>query len=241
MEIKPRSKRTRARRPPEEQCAPVADLVYTMTAGYPDGGLRVAFQTLSPVQATELVTLTRKADSREGFALSRLDDDERARWEDLVEKGSGKIGHFSEYRKAARMRAAFADLAARARRPSRRPRFEEEGSVRLPAAVFSQLEQHPRPALTIPTIGLLVFVLSMLENGQSLTPHGTIEGTGDAAKLVIDASYGLGARFGEVPRWQKRLAHLDSIGWLKVEEDRRIIRVARGPRALRAANAGRAA
>jgi hypothetical protein len=208
---------------------------------------RAEFSNLTPAQQEQFLALAEKVDAVDGlnqggFALDRLTKAEKKKFIFLLERLGGlEPGTFEKQEEEQRTLAQFAELARLATMPARRVRYEEPGSVRLPAAIYRAfINQGGRSQFRIATLGLLSYILLVLENGASAEAHTRVEGTGDDAAFVIDPQWGC-QHFGEdVADWKKRLEHLDKIGWLRVEKRGREWRAYRGRKALAAANAGKA-
>jgi hypothetical protein len=208
-------------------------------AARPPIGLRLDVDRLDEAEQHELVELQRTTFVQGGGVnLNQLSPGERRKLEALIEKAADRPGHFENVRTEAEMKEKFAVLAERSHRPPRRPRYEEEGSIRIPQQVFQHLDR-PDPAFLIGELGLLAFLQLQLENGKALVPGGRIEGAGDDAVLVIDGNLGVGARFDPEDRlnWRRDLDHLARNQWFRVERSGQEVRVSRGSRALRAAKA----
>jgi hypothetical protein len=238
--MKTLTKRQRTRPKPDDLRS-VSDHIVRLTAAAPvEGGLRIDWDRLDDNEAGELVELTRKADDRvEGFRLNRLSAKELRRWESLVEVGADAPGVFASAREEAELRAATAELAAQARRPSPRPRYEEAGAIVLPRGLTFDLLTQKGETLWIEHLGLLVWTLAALENGVALNPRGRIEGGGDDAVLVIDMSMGIGVKFHDdetMGRWLEYFAHLGTLELLRVERRGRELLVGRGRLVLEAAS-----
>jgi len=225
----------------------VSDQISRITSGYAPTGLRVDWKRLDDGEAAELVELTRKGNTPEGFRLAAaLSERELRKWEALIEKGAEAPDVFEAARKDADLRADLAQLAARAKRAPKRPRFEQRGCVVLPREIVFDWFALTAPPLEIGDLGLLVFVLGQLENGEALTPGGRIEGAGDDTTLIIDDRLGLGTKADPDARlvgtWRDALAHLGlpENGLLEVERGGGHVRVKRG-RLIREALSRRAA
>lgn len=203
----------------------VANQIVRITGANP---LRIRWDKLDDAEQRELVELTVKTDIRidgratGGFNLDQLSKGERSRWERLVEKGSIHGGYFSETRNRVALGTALADAEHEARKPKRRIRLEQEGSITLPREWCFDWFTEPNPALSISDLGLLMFVWSQLENAANLMPGGAVEGAGDDLVLVINTGLGLGEKFMDdefgMPRWKTDLDHLATNEFFEIEK-----------------------
>lgn len=86
-------------------------------------------------------------------------------------------------------------------------------------------------------VALLVLVLSQLENATALSPGARIEGNGDDARLVLDATIGpVPATLdpdGRLSGWLADVKHLAATHLLTFERNGREVRLGRGGRALK--------
>lgn len=230
-------------RPGQEDWRATCTQITVLTSGLLQGGLRLQADRLTEEERTSLMKLTRKAsegDDDAGFSLDRLKKRDQAVWERLCEVGSGREpgSVFAAARKAQETAKGFAALARLASRPKRRVDLHEEGSVTLPRRVVWDMLDRPNPALTIATLGLLVFVVAQFENGAALGRYARLEGSGDDAVLTVNSNYGFGNEFDyrddvTVGVWRS-LQHLDRLGLLRVERSGPQVRIQQGPKLLRA-------
>jgi hypothetical protein len=230
-------------RPGEEEWRATCTQITVLTSGFLPGGLRLQADRLTDQEKATVIKLTRKAsgdDDDAAFDLDRLSKRERLRWERLCEVGGGREpgSVFEAARKAQETATGFAALARLAARPKRRIDLHEKGSVTLPKQIVFDFLDRPNPALTIATLGLLVFVCSQFENGAALGRYARLEGSGDDAVLTVDANYGFGAQFDyrddvTVGVWRS-LRHLDRLGLLRVERSGPQVRIRQGPKLLQA-------
>lgn len=220
--------------PPREDLIYVRDVVARMTAGHDGGSLRIDFAKLNENERDKLLSLTNEMTEGPGTSIERLGKRDRSAWEKLVEKACGREGCFAKLREQATFRAEMAKIEQSVRKPPRRVRYEQEGSIRLPRKLFEQFDRKGKnPAVAVPTAGMLVLVLACLENGVALSPNSRLEGDGDDTTLVIDKRLGLGERFGPPMDWPRRLDRLAKLGWLRVEHRRQLVYVGRGPLVLK--------
>jgi hypothetical protein len=209
--------------------------------------IRADFTRLPAAQQHQVVELVEKGqrrdesgDPRGGIDWERLTKAERRKLVGLMERLGGlEAGTFAAREQEARDLAELRELGRQVTMPPPRVRHEEPGSLRIPASVFTGMTRSGRvPSFRVGTLGIFAFIAGALECGSTGNDHTRIDGTGDAAVFVIEPR--LGSLFlGDVPDWDKRLKHLDKIGWLSVDRSTRgQIRVARGPKLLKALHAG---
>jgi hypothetical protein len=198
----------------------------------------IDLQVLDDDEIRKLLELRKKtATEGGGTNMTLLDRSDTKAFEKLVERACSRPNMFSETREREQTNAQIAALAARARRPAPRPRFEEQGAVVLSREWIFDWLNRPDPILEIEHLGFLVFVLGQLENGVALTPGGAIEGGGDYAALIVNHNLGFGVRFDSeqrLGRWRDALDHLDRNKLLEVERRGGELVVRRGRRVLEA-------
>lgn len=238
------TQRKRKASPSSVQLADARDAITRATVGMRGphaGGLKLDFAKLDVDEGTDVVRLTRVATEGGGFSFGRLGKRDRVRLEGLIERASGDEGLFGRQRDEAVAQAEIARLAREAQRPPRRPRFEQPGTVALPAELLDWLVEVP-PVIWAEHLAVLSVTLLQIENVTALAPHARIEGAGDSACLVLDRRYGLvGGKHDpddRLIRWRECLLDLQRLEWLVVEQHGQEVRVARGRRALEIA-AGR--
>jgi hypothetical protein len=205
------------------------------------------FGRLDDGDLADLVDLHRKLrdEARQRGAESGGDDPrylgtrDRKRFKRLVARACGHDDeHFERAEADAETKAKLRELSIRVNRPPARARLEERGAVVLRREwVFEMLRDG---YLWIEHLGLLVYVLAMLENGEPLTRRVRIEGD---ALVIDDANLGLlpSDRTDHVWAWKPILDHLDANGLLAIEKNGRQWRVRRGPRVLEMLEGRRAA
>ena len=168
---------TRRHAPPREHVAATKNAIARATGGLAEGGLRVDFKRLDAPAQRELIELSRSAADGGGFNVDRLGPRAK-RWEELVERGADADGIFERTRADLSLRARAQELVRRARKPVRRPRWEEDGAVVLPQETVFDWLNRPAPILHLTHLGILVFVLGQLET-RLLCPRA--EGSRGAA------------------------------------------------------------
>lgn len=228
--------RTRNRRfgVPREELLWIRDTVARMTAAADGGCLRLDVTRLSDDERERLLELSKKAEEGGGFLLDRLGARDRKRWEQLVERGSNRVGFFQQERDRSELQAGMAEVGRKLRLPPKRVRYEAQGSVRIPRRLFQHFDRNGKnPKVQIPTAGILMLVVTSLENGAALAPNSRIDGSGDDAVLVLDRRMGVGQRFDPPGDWLRRIDHLGKVGWLAVEHRGQEIRIGRGPLMLK--------
>jgi hypothetical protein len=199
-------------------------------------GVTIDAELLDGDELHELAMLTRKVldgaeDNGTRVPLATLPKSERSKWERLVGIAAGDPDLFKNARSEQAARARISELVERARRPTARQRFEEQGAIILPAEVFTQLRLGQ---LWLGHLAVLAHVVGQLENGVSLAPRSRVE---DGVLIVSDV-YGLAGERqdgdGRFDGWRPLLAHLAQNGWLKAERAGNEWRIGLGPRMLRA-------
>jgi len=109
----------------------VSDQISRITSGYAPTGLRVDWKRLDDGEAAELVELTRKGNTPEGFRLAAaLSERELRKWEALIEKGAEAPDVFEAARKDAPAPPSFDFRSDFAVEPASRERFPLIPSVR---------------------------------------------------------------------------------------------------------------
>jgi hypothetical protein len=145
------------------------------------GGLRADFDRLSAEEAHELRNLTIEARNAtraadvEGCDPGRLTVQDRGRWEKLVERAAADTGWFARTRAQAKKEQ---EDAAKARKPSKQPRWEEPGVTVIPAPITLGLQAGNLNALHWLILSL---VLAGIENQCSIHAYAGYE---DGAVLV---------------------------------------------------------
>lgn len=155
-------------------------------------GVHIDVSRLSRDEAHELADLQKKLTRREGyeaspspwFSFSRLTGQERDRWRLLVGRAAGDETLLDRRDEDTSFRKRCIELARRTR-PIERSLFVEPGSVTLPKEVVFDWLERPDPVLELSHLGLLVAVLAMLENGQSVVRPGRVEGEGPDRMLLL--------------------------------------------------------
>jgi len=167
--------------------------------------------------------------------LAQLPDGDRRRFERLVEKAAGDPGRFDRERDRLRLREDMDKLAVRARRPARRARLEEAGSVTFPAEWLGFL-RGPSPVLLPRHAALLLLIEGTWESGESFSPRVRVEGAAEGMSLRVDRNMGLLAGDGAegFEDWPALLDHLAANGFLEIERRGRDWTVRRGPRSREA-------
>jgi hypothetical protein len=121
--------------------------------------LRLDTSRLSADERAELSDLAVAA-SGERTDLSlveTLPKSDRRKLEKLIERSSGNEGWFDQQREQATLSVKLRQLAAAARRPARRIRYEQEGAVVLPARlVRAYLEERMDAACFVTLIDAIV-------------------------------------------------------------------------------------
>jgi hypothetical protein len=199
-------------------------------------GLKVNADLLDEDERRALHALVRQATEGGGFGIEeRLGRRQRTKFEKLVEKAAGlEPGTFQKERDSAALRARAAALATEARRPPRRPRWEEQGAVVLKRQwAFEWVRDG---VLFVDHLGLLTLLIAQFENGESLSRHVVFEGSGDSATLVVDGRWGLVPEHldpeGRFTGWRKLLDHLAVNHFVEVESQGPKLRIRRGTRLL---------
>ena len=228
MKLKTKTK-PKAKRLPADQRSIVGASVRKGT------GLPVDLALLGGHEQHELHALVLKiaAGSEQGVvrtSASYLDERDRKRYEALVEKAAELPGHFAKQRDDATMRTKLRELARRVNQPPPRPRYEEPGAVVVPRETVFEFVRDG--ILWVEHLGLFVFLLGQLENGEALSPGARVE---DGA-LVVNRT-GLGVRFFDedcaaAAAWRRHLDHLVANHLLAVEAKGQELWIRRGPRAL---------
>ena len=189
-----------------------------------EGGLRPDRKRLADDERPELIRLTLTGTEGGGFSLARLDKKEVGRWETLVEKATGKQpgSVFERARDLAHLEREMRKLAVAARKPPRKPKFEEEGAVVLPRGIFEWLRDG---VIWLDDVAVLCFLLSIWESGETTS---TI--TFDGQTLVVDTRKGLGVLdpAEQFLSWKKTLESLDRVALVSLEKRGALWRVERG-------------
>lgn len=187
-----------------ERLVAVRDAVARATAQARGGVFRVDWRRLSEDERRELVALVEKAPNPS--AAGGLEGEDSERFEALAEKGANRIGHFDSTRDWAKLRLEIAETEADVKRPPPRPRYEQAGSVILPKQwTFDFLQEQ---VLWVSHLGLLVFLMSCLENGRGIT-RGVEVVDEDTMRIHLNRGlWGDTDPDGRLADWQSDLKHL---------------------------------
>ena len=197
---------------------------------------------LSSAEQRDLLQLVKDASAGSGNGADCFNPDllgrSRAKLERLTEKAADRPGAFKKGRESAALRAQLDEIAAEALKPAPRPRFEEAGSVTLPAQWVTDFMA--RDVLWVSHVGLLVTLLAWFENAQ-VPPRvsgAAFERDPDGALVLLVDSIAIG--FGAVtggdglPCWKREFDHLVLNKFFEVEKNGRHWRVKLGSRSLNA-------
>jgi hypothetical protein len=201
-------------------------------------GVRVRPARLDADDQRQLVDLVRRAAALEKEPrrtdVKPLDVGDRRRLDRLIEASAGlESGELQRRRDEAATETKMRDLAARARRPRRRPALAEEGSVTLCRQFV--FEYVVSGVLLAEHVAMLVVLASMFENSEPLAPGFTFS---DDGVLTLDTALGFfGGRLdpdGALAGWKRTLAHLEANAFVQVERRGRTWTIRPGSRWLKA-------
>jgi len=223
--------KTRTRRLAPEELLLMGSQIIRATVGLQTNGLRPEWDRIDNEEKLRLFELCSQASYGGGFNTTRLSRRELRTWEKLVEKAAAAPGAFDKAREAGQLAVKVAELATRARKPAPRPVLAEEGSVTLPR---EWVLDFVRDGILQPEdLAVLVFILAMFENGQTLSRGTRFEG--DTLLIsdlgLFDADQDPMTRFGA---WHEALKHLATNNFVDVERFGPTWRVKLGSRSLRA-------
>jgi hypothetical protein len=201
-------------------------------------GIRADTSRLDDGERGELGTLAAKAGfgmkHEDGMDLTRLTDRERDRFEKLIGKSAGDAKLLQTRRETAAARGKLGELAAQARRPARRGKLEEAGSVHLPREWVWDLQ---RDGVLDPWhLGLLVYLEACFENGECLTP-GVRMTVGDGQQVLhVDRLLGLIGGFldpdSAYSGWERAVNQLERNAFIEVKKRGKDWEIRRGRRSL---------
>jgi hypothetical protein len=203
-------------------------------------GIRADTSRLDDNERGELGTLAAKAGfgfrNEDGMDLMRLTSRERDRFETLIGKSAGDAKLLQTRRDTAAAQVKLADLAAQARRPARRGKLEEAGSVHLPKEWVWDLQ---RDGVLDPWhLGLLVYIEACFENGDCLTPSVRMTIEEGEQVLNVDRLTGLIGGFldpdSAYSGWDRALTQLERNDFVAVTRNGKNWKIRRGPRSLAA-------
>jgi hypothetical protein len=228
---KPRGRRSN--RPARDYLAEAADRVAIWTNSWHGGSIRLKWKSLADDEATELVVLANKAARGRGLDPKLLGEEERVRFEALVEQGAGlPAGWFKQTRETAAATREIRRMVAEASQPRQPTVSDEERLIRM-AFRLCQMK-----ALHIDRLGVFVYLLGQILAYEAESPGARIEGEGDATTLVLNTRLGLGLDHDPTAnatvRWQKAVEQLARNQLLEVDQRGQEFRVRMGERTLTA-------
>jgi hypothetical protein len=233
MTVKEKVQRIRGgeqKAPPRETTIWVKDKVATATTGYMTGGIRVDAKRLSTDEQHELVTLIREISTDEGGVNMTKLGDKSERFELLVEKGAGKKPGeiFQAARDLDELRKIGSELRRESRKPPRRPKLEEEGSVTLKRQwVFDYV----RDGVLWPThMTVLLYVMTIFENGDVPLPWKAVTYDGDAIRIDLRQGHFLPDPTGAFAKPERLLDHLETNSFIELTKTGRVLLVRPGSR-----------